>query len=88
MFVVPEGNCINAINLLERLFSPDGQTWIDGYCARAHIFRRRMNDRLQHLALFERTVESGSFSKAAREFTLSQPSRVALDLSPRAKVGG
>jgi DNA-binding transcriptional LysR family regulator len=33
-----------------------------------------MNDRLQQLALFVRTVESGSFSKAAREFGLSQPS--------------
>jgi DNA-binding transcriptional LysR family regulator len=33
-----------------------------------------MNDRLQQLALFIRTVESGSFSKAAREFGLSQPS--------------
>jgi DNA-binding transcriptional LysR family regulator len=33
-----------------------------------------MNDRLQQLTLFVRTVESGSFSKAAREFGLSQPS--------------
>src|ERR1700761_284393 len=33
-----------------------------------------MNDRLQQLALFVRTVESGSFSKTAREFGLSQPS--------------
>ncbi|HEY5207568.1 MAG TPA: LysR family transcriptional regulator [Roseiarcus sp.] len=33
-----------------------------------------MNDRLQQLALFVRTVESGSFSKAARDFGLSQPS--------------
>ena len=33
-----------------------------------------MNDRLQQLALFIRTVESGSFSKAAREFGLTQPS--------------
>src|SRR5208282_1806779 len=33
-----------------------------------------MNDRLPQLALFVRTVESGSFSKAAREFGLSQPS--------------
>jgi DNA-binding transcriptional LysR family regulator len=33
-----------------------------------------MNDRIQQLALFVRTVESGSFSKAAREFGLSQPS--------------
>ena len=33
-----------------------------------------MNDRLQQLSLFVRTVESGSFSKTAREFGLSQPS--------------
>ena len=33
-----------------------------------------MNDRLMQLALFVRTVESGSFSKAAREFGLTQPS--------------
>jgi DNA-binding transcriptional LysR family regulator len=33
-----------------------------------------MNDRLQQFALFVRTVESGSFSKTAREFGLSQPS--------------
>ena len=33
-----------------------------------------MNDRLLQLALFVRTVESGSFSKAARQFGLSQPS--------------
>jgi len=33
-----------------------------------------MSDRLQELALFVRTAESGSFSKAAREFGLSQPS--------------
>jgi DNA-binding transcriptional LysR family regulator len=33
-----------------------------------------MNDRLLQLALFIRTVESGSFSRAAREFGLSQPS--------------
>ncbi len=33
-----------------------------------------MNDRLRQLALFVRTVESGSFSKTAREFGLAQPS--------------
>jgi DNA-binding transcriptional LysR family regulator len=33
-----------------------------------------MDDRLQQLTLFVRTVESGSFSKTAREFGLSQPS--------------
>ena len=39
-----------------------------------HICSYGMNDRLLQLALFVRTVESGSFSKAAREFGLSQPS--------------
>jgi DNA-binding transcriptional LysR family regulator len=34
----------------------------------------RMNDRLQQLALFVRIVETGSFSRAAREFGLTQPS--------------
>jgi DNA-binding transcriptional LysR family regulator len=33
-----------------------------------------MNDRLQQLAIFVRTVETGSFSKVGREFGLSQPS--------------
>ena len=33
-----------------------------------------MNDRLQQLALFVRIVETGSFSRAAREFGLTQPS--------------
>ena len=33
-----------------------------------------MNDRLHQLALFVRTVETGSFSKAGQEFGLSQPS--------------
>jgi DNA-binding transcriptional LysR family regulator len=34
----------------------------------------RMNDRLQQLALFVRTVETGSFSRAAHEYGLTQPS--------------
>jgi DNA-binding transcriptional LysR family regulator len=33
-----------------------------------------MNDRLQQLALFVRTLETSSFSRAAREFGLTQPS--------------
>jgi len=33
-----------------------------------------MTDRLQQLALFVRTVETGSFSKAAHEFGVTQPS--------------
>jgi len=38
------------------------------------IYVLRMSDRLQQLAIFVRTVETGSFSKVAREFGLSQPS--------------
>ncbi len=47
-----------------------------------------MNDRLQQLALFVRTVESGSFSKAAREFGLSQPSVSRADCGARAPPRG
>ena len=46
-----------------------------------------MNDRLQQLALFVRTVESGNFSKAAREFGLSHLG-LALDCRARAPIGG
>jgi DNA-binding transcriptional LysR family regulator len=47
-----------------------------------------MNDRLQQLALFVRIVETGSFSRAAREFGLSQPSasRAAAALEERLGV--
>ena len=47
-----------------------------------------MNDRLQQLALFVRTVETGSFSKAAREFGLTQPSasRAVAALEARLSV--
>lgn len=38
------------------------------------IYTDRMNDRLQQLALFVRTAETASFSKAGREFGLTQPS--------------
>jgi DNA-binding transcriptional LysR family regulator len=48
----------------------------------------RMNDRLQQLALFVRTVETGSFSRAAREFGLTQPSasRAVAALEERLEV--
>ena len=50
----------------------------------------RMNDRLQQLALFVRTVETGSFSRAAREFGLTQPSAsravAALEERPGVKL--
>jgi DNA-binding transcriptional LysR family regulator len=47
-----------------------------------------MNDRLNQLSLFVRTVETGSFSKTAREFGLSQPavSRAVAALETRLGV--
>ncbi len=46
-----------------------------------------MNDRLQQLALFVRTVETGSFSKAAREFGLAQPSASRAVASLESRLG-
>jgi DNA-binding transcriptional LysR family regulator len=46
-----------------------------------------MNDRLNQLSLFVRTVEAGSFSKAAREFGLSQPSVSRAIASLEARLG-
>src|SRR5882724_9252109 len=47
-----------------------------------------MSDRLQELAVFIRAAESGSFSKAARELGLSQPSvsRIVGELEARLGV--
>lgn len=47
-----------------------------------------MSDRLQELAVFVRAAESGSFSRAARELGLSQPSvsRVVSELEARLGV--
>jgi len=47
-----------------------------------------MSDRLQELAVFVRTAESGSFSRAARELGLSQPSvsRIISELEARLGV--
>jgi DNA-binding transcriptional LysR family regulator len=47
-----------------------------------------MSDRLQELSVFVRAAESGSFSKAARELGLSQPSvsRIIGDLETRLGV--
>lgn len=47
-----------------------------------------MSDRLQELVVFVRTAESGSFSKAARELRLSQPSvsRIVSELETRLGV--
>lgn len=46
-----------------------------------------MNDRLHQLALFVRTVETGSFSKAGREFGLSQPSVSRAIAALEARLG-
>jgi DNA-binding transcriptional LysR family regulator len=46
-----------------------------------------MNDRLNQLSLFVRTVETGSFSKAAREFGLSQPSVSRAVAALEARLG-
>ncbi len=47
-----------------------------------------MNDRFQQLQIFVRTVETGSFSKVAREFGLTQPSvsRIIAALEERLGV--
>src|SRR5579872_5680906 len=47
-----------------------------------------MNDRFQQLQIFVRTVETGSFSKVAREFGLTQPSvsRIVAALEERLGV--
>src|SRR5205807_10350544 len=55
---------------------------------RQHLFGTRMSDRLQELAVFVRAAESGSFSRAARELGLSQPSvsRIIGELEARLGV--
>jgi DNA-binding transcriptional LysR family regulator len=47
-----------------------------------------MTDRLQQLALFVRTVEAGSFSRAAREFGLTQPSASRAVAALEERLGG
>ncbi|HEX9210075.1 MAG TPA: LysR family transcriptional regulator, partial [Bradyrhizobium sp.] len=53
-----------------------------------HLSGFQMSDRLQELAVFARAAESGSFSKAARELGLSQPSvsRIIGELEARLGV--
>ncbi len=53
-----------------------------------HLFGFQMSDRLQELSVFVRAAESGSFSKAARELGLSQPSvsRIIGELETRLGV--
>ena len=46
-----------------------------------------MNDRLDQLALFVRTAETGSFSKTAREFGLTQPSVSRAIAALEARLG-
>ncbi|HEX9463662.1 MAG TPA: LysR substrate-binding domain-containing protein [Alphaproteobacteria bacterium] len=46
-----------------------------------------MSDRLQELSVFVRAAETGSFSKAAREFGLSQPSVSRIVASLETRVG-
>src|SRR5438445_3020015 len=52
---------------------------------RQHLFGWQMSDRLQELSVFVRAAESGSFSRAARELGLSQPSvsRIIGELEAR-----
>src|SRR5258708_2269743 len=46
-----------------------------------------MSDRLQELSVFVRAAETGSFSKVAREFGLSQPSVSRIVASLEARIG-
>ena len=46
---------------------------VDGSIA-DHLYSKRMSDQFQELSVFVRAAETGSFSKTAREFRLSQPS--------------
>src|SRR6202012_488404 len=52
------------------------------------LFGFQMSDRLQELQVFMRAAESGSFSRAARELSLSQPSvsRIVGELEARLGV--
>lgn len=51
------------------------------------IFARRMNDRLSALRLFTRVARTGSFSRAGREFGLSQPSASRIVAALEREVG-
>jgi DNA-binding transcriptional LysR family regulator len=52
------------------------------------IFAQRMSDRFQEMNVFVRTAETGSFSAAARELGLSQPSvsRIVSELEKRLEI--
>src|SRR5260370_27339066 len=53
-----------------------------------YLFAQQMSDRQQELTVFVRAAESGSFSRAARELSLSQPSvsRIIGELEARLGV--
>jgi DNA-binding transcriptional LysR family regulator len=46
-----------------------------------------MSDRLQELSVFVRAAETGSFSKVAREFGMSQPSVSRMVASLEGRLG-
>src|SRR5260370_8556570 len=46
-----------------------------------------MSNQLQELSVFVRAAETGSFSKTAREFSLSQPSVSRMVASLEARLG-
>src|SRR6201982_3325580 len=52
-----------------------------------NLYRIRMSDRLQELSVFVRAAETGSFSKTAREFSLSQPSVSRMVSSLETRLG-
>src|SRR6516165_7675052 len=52
-----------------------------------HLYTIRMSDRLQELSVFVRAAETGSFSKVAREFGMSQPSVSRMVASLEGRLG-
>src|SRR6516165_7631810 len=52
-----------------------------------HLYTGRMSDRLQELSVFVRAAETGSFSKVAREFGVSQPSVSRMVASLEGRLG-
>ena len=51
------------------------------------LYAPRMSDRLQELAAFVRAAETGSFSRVAREFGVSQPSVSRMVANLEARLG-
>ena len=52
-----------------------------------HLYSVRMSDRFQELSVFVRAAETGSFSKVAREFGMSQPSVSRMVASLEGRLG-